>query len=132
LSFAFDRDADVEGGLISLQKGDTVTKNVGGSGGPHAGKIKVAGTWLDSVGGIPGLLPVQLQFQLIKPNREVAASKTAYSNGEINPCCSSNKMNFTIPVDAHISGQWKLKLTNNSNDDTMNIYPKILPIGVCP
>jgi hypothetical protein len=62
----------------------------------------------------------------------VVGSKTAYSNAEVNPCCSGDKMSFSINIDHHISGQWKLKITNNSNDDTMNIDPKIAYKALCP
>ena len=130
--FRTDSGVGVEGGLISLNKGNSVTKNIGGSSGLHAGKLTVSGTWLHSVFGAPGPLPVQLKFQLIDPNETVVGSKTAYSNAEVNPCCSGDKMSFSINIDHHISGQWKLKITNNSNDDTMNIDPKIAYKALCP
>lgn len=130
--FRFDGDVDVEGSLITLNKGNSVTKNVGGTGGLHAGKITVTGTWLHSLFGVPGPLPVELRFQLINPAGTVVGSKTAYSNAEVNPCCSSNKMSFTIPVEQHTTGQWKLRITNNTSDDTMNIDPKVKYTALCP
>ena len=123
---------NVEGSLISLNKGNSVTKNVGGSAGLHAGKYTVTGTWLHSAFGVPGPLPVQLRFQLLDPSGAVVGSKTAYSNAEINPCCSGDKMSFTIPVNLHVTGQWKLRITNNTSDDTMNIDPKVNYTDVCP
>jgi hypothetical protein len=130
--FRFDVDVNVEGNLISLNKGNSVTKNVGGTGGLHAGKITVTGTWLHSVFGVPGPLPVRLRFQLLDPNGAVVGSRTAFSNAEINPCCSGNKMSFTIPVTQHTGGQWKLRITNNTSDDTMNIDPKVKYVALCP
>jgi hypothetical protein len=130
--FRTDAAVAVEGSLITLNKGNSVTKNVGGSGGLHAGRLTVSGTWLHSVLGAPGPLPVQLRFQLIDPSGTVVASKTAYSNAEVNPCCSGNKMSFSLNIDHHITGQWKLRITNNSSDDTMNIDPKIAYKATCP
>jgi hypothetical protein len=130
--FRFDADQNIEGGLISLNKGNTVTKNVGSSAGLHAGKFSISGTWLHSAFGVPGPLPVLLKFELLNPNGQVVASKTAYSNAEINPCCSSNKMTFSTSLDRHVAGQWKIRITNNSNDDTMNIDPKVKYIALCP
>jgi hypothetical protein len=130
--FRFDADQNIEGGLISLNKGNTVTKNVGSSAGLHAGKFSISGTWLHSAFGVPGPLPVLLKFELLNPNGQVVASKTAYSNAEINPCCSSNKMTFSTSLDHHVAGQWKIRITNNSNDDTMNIDPKVKYIALCP
>jgi hypothetical protein len=124
---------DVEGGLISLSKGNSVTKNIDGSGGMHAGRVRVTGTWLHSAFGVPGPLPVQLRFQILRPDGTVAASKTAYSNGEVNPCCSGNKMNFILDIRNHTTGQWKLRITNNSDHDVMNIDPKLQNVGGnCP
>jgi hypothetical protein len=130
--FRFDGDVGVEGSLITLNKGNSVTKNVGESSGLHAGSITVTGTWLHSLFGAPGPLPVRLRFQLIDPSGTVVGSKTAYSSAEINPCCSGDKMSFTIPLNQHLSGQWKLRITNNTSDDTMNIDPKIKYKAVCP
>ena len=130
--FRFDADIDVEGGLITLNKGNTVTKNVGTSAGLHAGKFNIIGTWLHSAFGVPGPLPVLLKFELLNPNGQVVASKSAYSNAEINPCCSSNKMSFSTTLSQHVTGQWKLRITNNTNDDTMNIDPKVKYIAICP
>lgn len=130
--FRFDADQTIEGGSISLLKGNTVTKNVGTSAGLHAGKFTVSGTWLHSAFGIPGPLPVLLKFELLNPAGQVAASKSAYSNAEINPCCTSNKMSFAFSLSQHATGQWKIRITNNSNDDTMNIDPKVKYTALCP
>ena len=122
----------VEGGLISLNKGNTVTKNIGGSGGLDQGTVVVTANWLHAIGPVPGPLPVRLKFELINPNGQVVDSDTGYSNGEINPCCSGNKMKITFRVATCVSGQWKIRITNNTNDDTMNIDPKVRLTPDCP
>ena len=129
--FRFDDDIKVEGELISLNKGNSVNKNIGDQTGLHAGNITVTGTWLHSISGVPGPLPVQLRFDLLDPTGSVVASKTAFSAAEINPCCSGNKMSFALPVNRHTTGQWKLRITNNTNDDTMNIDPKVTYTALC-
>ncbi len=115
----------VEGGLISLNKGNTVTKNIGGSGGLEQGIVVVTGSWLHAIGPVPGPLPVRLKFELINPSGQVVATDSGYSSAEINPCCSGNKMKITFQVTTCVSGQWKIRITNNTNDDTRNIDPKV-------
>ena len=126
------KDISVEGGLISLNKGNSVTKNIGGSGGLDQGRVVVTATWLHAIGPVPGPLPVKLKFELINPSGTVVASDTGYSNAEINPCCSGNKMKITFQVTTCVSGQWKIRITNNTNDDTMNIDPKVRFTPDCP
>lgn len=127
-----NQDISVEGGLISLNKGNSVTKKIGGSGGLDQGRIVVTATWLHAVGPVPGPLPVKLKFELISPDGQVVESDNGYSNAEINPCCSGNKMKITFQVPSCASGQWKIRITNNTNDDTMNIDPKVRLKPDCP
>ncbi len=126
------KDISVEGGLISLNKGNSVTKNIGGSGGLDQGRVVVTATWLHAIGPVPGPLPVKLKFELINPSGTVVASDSGYSNAEINPCCSGNKMKITFQVLVCTPGQWKIRITNNTNDDTMNIDPKVKLTPDCP
>jgi hypothetical protein len=123
---------DVEGGLISLNKGNQVTKNVGGASGLDQGTLVVTATWLHAIGPVPGPLPVRLKFELIDPNGNVVASDTGFAGNEINPCCSGDKMKITFRVTSCAPGQWKLRITNNTNDDTMNIDPKVRLKPDCP
>lgn len=115
-------EVNVEGGLISLNKGNGVTKTVATSSGVGQGEFKVYGTWYHSIGGVPGPLPVKLKFDLIKPNGSIAESKTAYRRNEPN---GNPDMFFTYHVLSTTSGQWKLRITNNSDHDVMNIDPKV-------
>lgn len=114
---------NIEGGLITLNKGISVTKKVGGSSGFGQGNIKVTGQWNHSFGGVPGPLPVKLRFELIKPNGEIADSETAYRTNE--PLADPDLF-FTYHVLSSANGQWKLRITNNSDHDVMNIDPKII------
>jgi hypothetical protein len=116
---------NVEGNLITLDKGTSETKKIGGSSGLKQGKIVVTADWNHALLGAPGPLPVRLKFELINPNGQVVATDTGYSGAEINPCCSDDKMKITFRVQSCISGQWKLRITNNTDDDTMNINPKV-------
>lgn len=117
-----ERNVSIEGGLISLNKGNSVTKNVAGSGGFGQGNIKVTGTWNHSISGVPGPLALKLKFDLIKPNGSVADTETAFKTGEP---FGDPDMFFTYHVLSTISGQWKLRITNNTDHDVMNIDPKI-------
>ncbi len=97
-------NVEIEGGLISLAKGNSVTKKFGTSAGFPQSVIEINGGWL-------------------KPDGSVAASASGYTKFEINPCCSNNKLLVKYLVKEHLNGQWKLRITNNSNDDVMNIDP---------
>ena len=122
---------EIEGGLISLAKGNWVTKKFGTSAGFPQSVIEIDGGWFHSLLGIPGPLPVRLKFELLKPDGSVAASASGYTKFEINPCCSNNKLLVKYLVKVHLSGQWKLRITNNSNDDVMNIDPRGRFWGAC-
>ncbi len=122
----------VEGGLISLNKGNQVSKNVGGSSGLNQGTVVITATWLHAIGVVPGPNPVRLKFELINPGGSVVAQDTGYANNEINPCCSGDKMRIVFKVTECITGQWKLRITNNTNDDTMNIDPRVALTPNCP
>jgi len=130
------RNLEVEGGYISLNKGNSVTKNVGFPSGLVQGRVVVTATWLHAIGPIPGPLPVKLKFELIDPNGTVVASNEGYPNNEISPCCSNKKMKITYQVTScittGISGQWKIRITNNTSDDTMNIDTTIRHTPDCP
>ncbi len=120
--FAFSDMIDVEGGGITLNKGNEVTKKVGSSEGLREGKVKITATWLHSFFGVPDpLLQVPLEFELINPNGRVVATKKA----------TSNKLNLTFNVRECTPGQWKLRIKNNSNDDVMDINPKVVHSSAC-
>lgn len=118
----------VEGSLISLNKGNTVTKDLGGSGGLKQGKIIITANWNHAVGPVPGPLPVLLKFELKDPTGLTVKTVTAYSSNQIG-VSPQFRLEYIVPTCK--PGQWKLKITNNTNDDTMNIDPKVTFIPEC-
>lgn len=126
------KSISVEGGLISLLKGNNVTKKIGNSSGFGHGVIEITGTWLHSLGNlVPGPNPVKLKFQLIDPDGNTVETESGFSSNDINPAATP-KFKLTYRVTSCKSGQWKIKITNNTNDDTMNIDPKVKFKPDCP
>ena len=119
---------NVEGNLISLNKGNSVTKDLGGSSGLKEGKIVITANWNHAIGVVPGPLPVLLKFELKDPTGTTVKSVTAYSSNQIG---ATPQFRLEYPVPTCKPGQWKLKITNNTNDDTMNIDPKVSFIPAC-
>lgn len=127
ISFSFasgSKNIDVEGSLISLNKGNSVTKNLGNSSGLSEGTLTMTATWLHAIGPVPGPLPVKLKFELIDPSGIVVAQSSGFTSNEINPNATP-KFRLTFNVPRCKSGQWKIRIINNTNDDTMNINPKV-------
>ncbi|MBI3650412.1 MAG: hypothetical protein HY231_05125 [Acidobacteria bacterium] len=116
------RNVGIEGGLITLNKGNSVTKNFGGSSGFGQGTFTVTATWMHAVAGVPNPFNrrILLRFELLRPNGSVAASDTGYPlEGSDTP-----KMRITFNNTTDVNGQWKIRITNNTNDDVANIDPK--------
>ena len=124
------RSIGVQGGLISLNKGIDVTKNLGGSGGLNQGVITITANWNHAIGPVPGPLAVRLKWELINPAGTVVASQSAYSSNELRS--ELTKLRLTYNVRDCINGQWKIHITNDTNDDTMNIDPKVNFKPDCP
>ena len=122
VSFAGVTIMDIED-AATLTNGNSTTKNIGGSGGLHEGWLEIIGTWNQSIFGFPGPLPVKLNFDLLKPDGSIAAYDTGHSNHEINPCCSGDKLKLRFLIKQHISGQWKLRIKNDSGSDVMTLKP---------
>ena len=108
---------------IFLGKGKSVTKNIGGAGGFSQGWVEVSGKWKHSLFGAPGPLPVKLNFELLRPDGTIADYDTGYTSNEINPCCSGDKIKVRFLVRDHATGQWKLRIRNDTGDDVMSIDP---------
>lgn len=116
----------------TLANGRSTTKNIGDSNGLHQGRVEITGTWNHSVFGVPGPLPVKLNFELLKPDGSIAAYDTGHSKHEINPCCSGDKLKVRLLVREHISGQWKLRIRNDSGNDAMALIPRATFVPACP
>jgi hypothetical protein len=117
------RNVNVEDAAL-LANGKSTTKNLGGPAGLHQGWVELTGTWNHSLFGVPGPMPVKLTFSLLKPSGEIADFDAGHSNNEVNLCCSADKLKLRFFVREHSSGQWKLKITNDSGLDAMTIIPK--------
>jgi len=115
----------------SLPKGHSLTKNLGGPEGLDQGWVQITGTWVHSVLGLPGPLPVKLNFELINPNGTMVKYDTGYSEREFNPCCSSDKVKLRFFLPQHVTGQWKLRIRNDTSDDVMTLVPKATMFFAC-
>lgn len=125
------KSLNVEGGLISLNKGISVTKNLAGSGGLDQGIVEITANWNHAIGPVPGPLPVKLKFELLPPNsNQSVRTVEAYSSNEARSGLTRFKL--TYQVTEHTPGQWRIRITNNTNDDTMNIDPKVKFTPDCP
>jgi hypothetical protein len=134
ISFSYNsnsRNIDVEGSLISLNKGNSVTKNVGSSSGFGHGDIVITANWNHAIGPVIGPNPVRLKFELINPSGTVVRTVSAYSSNEMRSDLEKFRLTYQVP-DCEGLGQWKLRITNNSDDDTMNIDPKVQFKPDCP
>ena len=112
---------DVEDKSINLTKGKQTTKNVGNAGSfNHPGVITVRASWLHS--HINLVLP--LKFELIRPDGSVAKTLVGYalnSNGRPRLDFSHN---ITVS-EAKQNGAWKLKISNETEHDIIEIKPSV-------
>lgn len=125
------RNINVEGGLISLNKGTDVTKKLGGSSGLGQGIIEITANWQHALGPVPVPGAVKLKFELIDPNGNVVETESGFSSNDFT-VSASQKFKLTYRVTSCTSGQWKIRITNNTDDDTMNIDPKVTFKPDCP
>jgi subtilisin-like proprotein convertase family protein len=114
-SFADNINLDMEGTTATIPKGNTVNRKINGipSGIPGALKLKLK--W-HAVNLIPNTFNA-LKVQVLHGS-DVLKTSTCYSvHSNKSPEC-----NFTINVtqaEADQSGNWTLKVTNNSNDEVI-------------
>ncbi|HBE83052.1 MAG: hypothetical protein JNK51_13520 [Blastocatellia bacterium] len=103
---------DLEGaGTTTITKGSVVTRKVFGIG-KSAGDLLLRGKW-HAVNIVPNTF-APLKIELLKPNGSVAKTGTYYSFHSNQ----SPKLNFEYAIsaaDAALTGQWSLRITNNSN-----------------
>lgn len=106
---------DMEGTTLTLGKGNTQERKIFGIGNA-AGVLKLKAKW-HAVNIIPNTFNA-LRIELLKPNGDVAVSGTYYSVHSNK----SPKFDITYNItasDAALSGNWKLRITNNSNDEVI-------------
>lgn len=106
---------DMEGTTLTLGKGNTQERKLYGIGNA-AGVLQLKAKW-HAVNVLPTYNT--LNIQLLKPNGQVAKSGNYYS---IHAPRRTPKFSFTYNItaaDAALPGNWKLKITNNSNFEVM-------------
>ncbi|MFN2511020.1 MAG: hypothetical protein ABR568_06190 [Pyrinomonadaceae bacterium] len=104
----------VAGGLSSLNRGESVTRNVGDSNGIGQGTLVITGKWNNSVLGVTGPNPVKLKFEFTDPNGNHVAVGEGFSANEIRDL---PKLRLTYRIEDCPPAQWKLKITNVDNQD---------------
>ena len=111
------RSLDVEGGLLTINKGNELVKSLQRPGQP--GRIVITGDWVHSIIGVPNLLNhhIRLKVELLR-NGLVVASDSGFPTGDGDP----NKLRVAFNVGCNeFSGSWSVRLTNNTNDDVTNV-----------
>jgi hypothetical protein len=119
-----------------LNKGQSKTLLIANSAGCGQGRMVITGTWNHTIGIMPGPLPIQLKFELLNDAAisfgatDKVTEAFGYSNNELRAELTKLRLVFQIP-DCRV-GQWKLKITNISNDDAFlgSISAKMTP--TCP
>lgn len=118
-----------DAGSLNLNSANTQTVNIGGSGGLTQGIVTIKGEWFHNL----GIMPINMKIDLLDPNGNPVAGDTGYSNLEVNPCCSNNKLKITYQVTEKKSGQWKLRIKNISNGhDAIRVKPIATLKPDCP
>jgi hypothetical protein len=112
---------DVEGQSINLAKGAQATKTIGGADFfNHPGVIVVRASWLHSLVNL--VLP--LKFELIRPDGSVAKTLIGYGmNSGGSPRLDFNH-NITT-AEAKQKGVWRLRISNNTEHDIIEINPTV-------
>ena len=104
---------------------DSVTVNIGSSGGREEGTIVLQGDWRHLIyfgGPISyGPNPIKLKFALIDPNGTVVKTAEGYANrqAEINQGLPILKLIYRVTNCT--PGQWKVKITNLDQNDDVRI-----------
>jgi hypothetical protein len=115
LALADNINLDMEGSTATIPKGNTVERKIFGVPSGIPGDLKIKLKW-HAVNIIPNTFN-QLKVQVLHGS-DVLKTTNCYSiHSNKSPEC-----NFTIAVseaEANQSGSWKLKVTNNSNDEVI-------------
>lgn len=107
---------DMEGATFSLEKGDSETRDLTGVVRKE-GKISIKAKWHTAT-LIPNVF-VKLKIELLRPDGTVAKSGSFFSAHAPGDKTPSLRLAMTYDMtqsDAGMTGKWKIKVTNNSND----------------
>lgn len=118
-----------DAGNMNLNSANTETVNFGNSSGLAQGVVIIKGEWFHNL----GLAPVKMKFELLDPDGVVVKSDTGYSNLEVNPLVTNQKLRITYTVPACKRGQWKLRIKNVSDGhDAIRVKPIATLKPDCP
>ncbi len=112
---------DVEDKSINLAKGRQAMRNIGNADSfNHPGVITVRASWLHSL--INLVLPLKLE--LVRPDGSIAKTLVGYAlNSSGRPRLDFNH-NITV-AEAKQTGAWKLRISNDTEHDIIEIKPAI-------
>ena len=112
---------DVEEKSINLTKGKKTTKNVGNPNSfNHPGVMTIRASWLHSQ--INLVLP--LKFELIRPDGSIAKTLVGYALNSSGKPHLDFSHNITV-AEAKQTGAWKLKISNETEHDIIEINPTV-------
>jgi hypothetical protein len=118
-----------DAGSINLNSANTVTVNVGGAGGLTQGVVTIKGEWYHNL----GILPIKMKIDLLDPEGNRVAGDTGFSNLEVNPLFSNQKLKITYVIPECKRGQWKLRIKNISDgNDAIRVKPIATLKPDCP
>lgn len=115
-----------------LNKGSSKEYRLGNILGLGQGIIEITANWRHIIGTdlVTGANPVKLKWQLIDPNGAVVKTVEAYSSNEARSELTRFKLLYQVTK--CVAGQWKLKITNNTNDDAFVDETKAESLPGCP
>ncbi len=115
-----------------MRKGTSIQFKVGKFLGLEQGIIDITANWRHILATdlVTGPNPVRLKWELINPNGTVVKTITAYSSNEARN--ELPKFKLVYQVTSCVVGQWKLRVTNNTNDDAAVDYKKAELVPGCP
>jgi len=118
---------EIEGEAFKLNKGAQTTRRMGVADSfKHAGLMSVKAGWLDSLAA--QVLP--LKFEVMRPDGTIAKTLTGYGTNS----GGSPKLDFSYNVtntDAKRTCLWLLKITTNTENDIIEINPKVFFTRKC-
>ncbi len=114
-------------GVLFARESKTI--NVGTQAGLAQGKFEMTANWHHQLSTVlPGPNPIMLNIQLLDPNGLIASAVSQYSSNEARTDLPAFKLTFQARSCS--PGQWKLKITNQDNTDTValdNATVKFIP-----
>lgn len=109
---------ETEQNNLNLDSGNSAERGI--QSVVNQGVLEIKGTWNHNL----GVMPIKMRFQLLSPDGAVVATAEGYSDKEVNPCCSGQKLKLTYQVRTFVPGKWKVRMTNISmGHDAVRVNP---------